>query len=97
MVNEQPPQLADDDATLGSIPTECCEIILMNSTWVTDRTIIVRMTSKRVKEVVDKVRRGIVVHLSRSFWDESVEESVNEDKPVARKGTVVYWEDELRR
>jgi hypothetical protein len=49
--------------------------------------MMMRMTSKRVKETVDKVRPSAVVHLSRSFWDDSVEESVDEDKPVARKGT----------
>ena len=68
----------------------------MNNTWVTDRTIMLRMTSKRVKEEVDKVLLTTVVHLSRSFWDESVgesddedesEESVDEDKPFARKDT----------
>ncbi len=33
-----------------------------------DRTIMLRRTSKRVKEVVDKMRLPAVVHLSRSFW-----------------------------
>ncbi len=59
----------------------------MNNTWVTDRTIMMRMTSKRVKETVDNVRPSAVVHLGRSFWDDSVEESVDEVKPVTRTGT----------
>ena len=29
------------------------------------------MTSKRVKEVVDKIRLPAVVRLSRSFWDDA--------------------------
>ncbi len=37
-------------------------------TWAADRTIMLRMTSKRFKEVVDKMRLPAVVLLSRSFW-----------------------------
>ncbi len=32
---------------------------------------MLRRTSKRVKEVVDKMRLPAVVRLSRSFWDDS--------------------------
>jgi hypothetical protein len=32
-------------------------------TWTTDRTIILRRTSKRVKEQVDKMRLSVVVRL----------------------------------
>jgi hypothetical protein len=36
-------------------------------TWAVGRTIMLRRTSKRVKEVVDKMRLPTVVRLSRSF------------------------------
>ena len=53
-------------ATLGSIlPDDWCR------TWTADRTIILRRTSKRVKEVVDKMCLTTVVHLTRSFWDDT--------------------------
>jgi hypothetical protein len=55
-------------AALGSIPGELWEIFLMNSTWAADRTIMLKMTSKRVKEAVDKARPPAVVCLSRRFW-----------------------------
>jgi hypothetical protein len=38
---------------------------------VDDRTIVLRRTSKRIKEVVDKVRLPVVMRLSRSFWEDS--------------------------
>jgi hypothetical protein len=54
-------------AALGSIPAED-----WSRTWAagrtTSRTIMLRRTSKRVKEVVDKMRLPVVVRLSRSFW-----------------------------
>jgi hypothetical protein len=56
-------------AALGSIPPEIWEIFLMNSTWAADRTFMLRMTSKTVREAVDKIRPPAVVCLSRSFWD----------------------------
>jgi hypothetical protein len=40
-------------------------------TWAADRTIMLRMTSKSVKEVVDKMSLPVVVRLRRSFWDEA--------------------------
>ncbi len=36
-------------------------------TWAAGRTIMLRRTSKRVKEIVDKMRLPAVVRLSRSF------------------------------
>jgi len=36
-------------------------------TWLAYRTIILRRTSKRVKEVVDKMHLPTVVRLSRGF------------------------------
>jgi hypothetical protein len=40
-------------------------------TWAAGRTIMLRRTSKRVKEVVDKMRLPAVVRLSRRFWDDA--------------------------
>jgi Ran GTPase-activating protein (RanGAP) involved in mRNA processing and transport len=40
-------------------------------TWAAGRTIVLRRTSKRVKEVVDKMRLPAVVRLSRSFWGDA--------------------------
>ena len=40
-------------------------------TWAAGRTIMLRSTSKKVKEVVDKMRLPAVVRLSRSFWDDT--------------------------
>ena len=70
LTNEHPPEFAADfvPAALGTIPPELWEIFLMNSTWAADRTIMLRMTSKRVREAVDKIRPPAVVCLSRSFW-----------------------------
>ena len=40
-------------------------------TWAAGRTIMLRRTSKRLKEVVDKIRLPAVFRLSRSFWDDA--------------------------
>jgi hypothetical protein len=45
---------------------------------VTDRTITLRMTSKRLNEVVDKMRPTVVVRLRRSFWEESRNDTATE-------------------
>ena len=62
----QPALLAADApfaAALGAVPAEdWCR------TWAAGRTIMLRRTSKRVKEAVDKMRLPAVVRLSRSFW-----------------------------
>ena len=61
----QPLLLAADApfaAALGAVPAEdWCR------NWAACRTIMLRRTSKRVKEVVDKMRLPAVVRLSRSF------------------------------
>jgi hypothetical protein len=60
----QPALLAADalTAALGAVPAEdCCR------TWADGRTIMLRRTSKRVKEVVDKMLPPALVHLSRRF------------------------------
>jgi hypothetical protein len=65
----QPLLLAADApfaAALEAIPAEdWCR------TWAAGRTIMLRMTSKRVKEIVDKMRLPAVVRLSRSFWNDA--------------------------
>jgi hypothetical protein len=49
-------------ATLGAVPAEdWCR------TWSAGWTIMLRRTSKRVKEVVDKMRLPAVFRLSRRF------------------------------
>jgi hypothetical protein len=62
----QPLLLAADApfaAALEAVPAEdLCR------TWAAGRTIMLRRTSKKVKEVVDKMRLPAVVLLSRSFW-----------------------------
>ena len=50
------------DALVSIPPEDWCR------TWAADRTIMLRMTSKRVKEVVDKVKPPVIVRLSRRFW-----------------------------
>ena len=64
----QQPLLAADAfvVALEAVPAEdWCR------TWVAGRTIMLRKTSKRVKEVVDKMRLPAVIRLSRSFWDDA--------------------------
>jgi hypothetical protein len=65
----QPLLLAADApfaAALEAIPAEdWCR------TWAACRTIMLRRTSKRVKEAVDKMRLPAVVRLSRSFWNDA--------------------------
>jgi hypothetical protein len=64
----QPLLLAADAlaAALEAIPAEnWCR------TWAAGRTIMLRRTSKRAREVVDKMRLPAVVRLSRRFWDDA--------------------------
>jgi hypothetical protein len=63
----QPLLLAADTfvAALAAVPTEdWCR------TWPAGRTIMLRRASKKVKELVDKMRLPAVVRLSRSFWND---------------------------
>jgi hypothetical protein len=71
----QPALLATDyfAAALGALPPDD-----WSRTWAADRTIMLRRTSKRVKEVVDKMRLPAVVRLSRSFWDDARNGTENE-------------------
>ena len=64
----QPALLAADyfAAALGALPPDD-----WSRTWAAVRTIMLRRTSKRVKEVVDNMRLPAVVRLSRSFWDDA--------------------------
>jgi hypothetical protein len=52
----------------------------MNNTWAAGRTIMLRRTSKRVKEEVDKMRLPAVVRLRRSFWDETRNGTMSEKR-----------------
>ncbi len=65
----QPLLLAADApfaAALEAVPAEdWCR------TWAAGRTIVLRRTSKRVKEAVDKMRLPAVVRLRRSFWGDA--------------------------
>ena len=64
----QPALLADDAfaAALEVIPADdWCR------TWAAGRTIMLRRTSKKVKELVDKMRLPAVVRLSRSFCNDT--------------------------
>jgi hypothetical protein len=49
-------------AALESIPADD-----WGRTWAAARTIMLRRTSKRVKQQVDKMRLSVIVHLSNSF------------------------------
>jgi len=46
--------------------------------WPADRTIMLRRTAKSVKEAVDKMRLPAVVLLSRSFWDNALNDTAAE-------------------
>jgi hypothetical protein len=52
-------------AALGAVPEDWCRA------WAASWSIMLRRTSKKVKEVVDKMRLPAVVRLSRSFWDDA--------------------------
>ena len=65
-LKDQPAVLAPNTfaAALEAIPPDdWCR------TWAAGRTIMLRRTSKRVKEVVDKMRQPALVRFSRSFSD----------------------------
>jgi Ran GTPase-activating protein (RanGAP) involved in mRNA processing and transport len=71
----QPLLLADGAfvAALGAVPNEdWCR------TWADTRTIMLRMTSKKVNEVLDQMRLPTVVRLKKSFFydDEDTEEEL---------------------
>jgi hypothetical protein len=51
-------------AALSSIPSEDWA-----RTWPADRTVMMRMTSKPVKEAVDKLRLPTVLNLNKAFWN----------------------------
>jgi hypothetical protein len=53
-------------AALGVVPNDD-----WYRTWAATRTIMLRMTSKRVNEVLDQMILPAVVRLSRRFWDDA--------------------------
>jgi hypothetical protein len=68
LLKDQPALLAPNTfaAALEAVPADdWCR------TWAAGMTITLRRTSKRVKEVVDKMHLPAVVRLSRSFWDDT--------------------------
>jgi hypothetical protein len=78
----RPALLAPDAfaAALGAIPAEdWCR------TWAAGRTIMLRRTSKRVKELVDKMRLPAVVRLSRSFWGDARNGTAGEKRQVVMR------------
>ena len=52
-------------AALSSIPSDD-----WGRTWPAERTMMLRMTSKRVKEAVDKLRLPTVLNLNKAFWND---------------------------
>jgi len=68
----------EDSAKEDVIPPEIWEQILLNRTWPASRTIMLRMTSKTVKEVVDRVRPPAVVRLKKSFWNNASNGTVDQ-------------------
>ncbi len=67
---------------LGSNPSED-----WSRTWVTDRTIMLRRTSERVKVVLDKMCLSSVVLLTRSFWDDTQNDKIKSNpRPENGKG-----------
>ena len=53
-------------AALAAIPAEDWD-----RTWAADRTMMLRMTSKRVKEAVSKLRPSAVVKVSKAFREDA--------------------------
>jgi Ran GTPase-activating protein (RanGAP) involved in mRNA processing and transport len=47
--------------------------------WPADRTIMLRMTSKQIKKIIDNMRLPVVVHLNMSFWNKSGNGAVNKN------------------
>ena len=61
---DQAPHKNSFDTVLKVIPVDD-----WHRTWETDRTIMLRRTSKRVTEQVDKMLMSAVVRLRTTFWD----------------------------
>jgi Leucine-rich repeat (LRR) protein len=71
----QPSSLAADAfaTVLSAVPS-----LDWNRTWAADRTIMLRMTSKRVKDVMDRVRLPAVVSVRRSFLNDPARGTVTQ-------------------
>ena len=79
----QPAALLPSDAfaaALEAIPPDD-----WRRTWAAGRTIVLRRTSRKVKEVVDKMRLPAVVRLSRSFWNDTCNGTVAEKLQVVMR------------
>ena len=57
-------------------------------TWAAERTNMLRLTSKSVKAVVDKMRLPAVVRLNRSFWH--TDDVQNNNTPVAKLRRILH-------
>jgi hypothetical protein len=71
-------------AVLGAVPADdWCR------TWAAGWTIMLRRTSKIVKEVVDKMRLPAVFRLNRSFWDDARNGTAAEKRQFAMRQLTV--------
>jgi len=57
-------------------------------TWSAERTNMLRLTSKSVKAVVDKMRLPAVVRLNRSFWH--TDDMDQDNRPVAKLRRILH-------
>jgi Leucine-rich repeat (LRR) protein len=49
-----------------------------STTWAGNRTIMLRMTSKKIKNIIDKMHLPVFVHLNMSFWQDIRNGTINE-------------------
>jgi Ran GTPase-activating protein (RanGAP) involved in mRNA processing and transport len=49
-----------------------------STTWAGNRTIMLRMTSKKIKNIIDKMHLPVFVHLKMSFWQDIRNGTINE-------------------
>ena len=79
--------LTTDDfaVALGALPPDD-----WSRTWAPGKTIMLKMISKRVNEVVDKIRLPVVVHLSRRFWYDTRNDTEKGKSPVRSETTHIH-------
>ena len=71
-----------------SLFTEVIETIPADDwsrTWADNRTIMLRMTSKQIKEIIDKMRLPVVVILNMSFWNKICNGTLIEKKQLVTR------------
>ncbi len=69
---------------LATIPTED-----WRRTWPADQTFMLRITSKRVKEVVDNMRLPVVVCLNRNLFDNTRNDIIIQKKKLLAQMCVI--------